>query len=575
MTLSIQIEGRGLKLPANAALDIEETNPFLQLNDALQGDFSYPIQVPVKGNEKALQHVHRLQTRGKINTYDKVIVTDGSEYASGILKNEQVNANINGSVADYVSLYFLKGTSHFFKDVENKTLADCDYGGAEEIDATLIGLHAYANNIIRNGNSATFKYALFDVYNTQIGETPDWANTYNFCSINIQTDGMPQIYGSRNDPYYTPFPYLNLVIKTCFESFGWQVSGFIFDSPEFKRAVLLQTETIIPGRDFKNGKLFLDLKNFVPKIKISSFLIALKNRMGWWYDFDYVAKKCTIRRINDVFDGSNRIDISRQVEPFFTNKISANKKVYGLIAGGSDAPDKTQWDYRGALATFSTLPPANAGHENEIYFIAGEDAFYICEPHTNFGNDWEWHILTHNDFSYIPPDKTDDITTSCLVPIMRKYPMGEFRPDDGSEKLMPEISIADANGSTDLFYICFHYGLQECKPFNYAPKLFQGFGSESPYSYNGTKLGGLSFDYTFDDPVTGTDIGLVPTYWANFLSKLKNEETIELLCRFTPQQVINFKWDATYLINHTEYIIQKRRRQLPYNGLVALTLVRL
>ena len=48
--LAIQIEGKPLALPEDFSIDYEDVNPYFNDNES----FSYPVEVPIEGNRRAL-----------------------------------------------------------------------------------------------------------------------------------------------------------------------------------------------------------------------------------------------------------------------------------------------------------------------------------------------------------------------------------------------------------------------------------------------------------------------------------------------------------------------------------------
>jgi hypothetical protein len=581
MALKIQTSGKELLLNPGSKLEIEEASPILQTDDTIQGDFSYPLTVPIKGNEKALNFPHFLQTRGKSSSITNVIVNDDLEYLTGLLRLEKININLNGTTADNASLYFLKGFSSFYKDVENKTLQNLEYGGNRTFGFAPVGneydtpIYKHYDDVLKHGSIDKYDYAMFPIYHTNFsGDTGgnDSIKIYNLC-VSTGDPLQPRLAAAGNTAL---FPYINYLIKRIFDSFGWTVEGFNFTDPDFKKAVLLTVQNVTPVlSEFGNevpGQYSINLKRVVPPVGITSFLIGLKNRFGWWYDFDNVRRHCTIKPVAELFTGDKRIDITSLINTSLTITVNPTPKVYAM-AGDTDAPDKSLWDQQPVLAVYSALPAPGVAYSGQVHFVAAHDKYYICLADEN--HVYHWEVLEENDFGVTPADKTDTISSNCLVPVMRVEDFFDSGFSAQGKMLIPEVSLDDENTTGDIFYACFAHGMAPDEPHQNPTVLYYPYGAAHPYDLLGNKLTAFSMSYEWPEPGTGKDLGVYAVFWQKFLSKLSFEETLQVVARLTPQLLLSFTWETTYLINHTEYIIQKRNRNMPYDGSVVLTLVRI
>jgi hypothetical protein len=452
----------------------------------------------------------------------------------GIFRKEQLTANLNHVGTDKLSLYFLKGWSHFYKDVENKKLYDVDYGGDRSFaidypihntynDYFSIPFHAHILDVIHTSTIDKYDYAIYTVYNS--GSTmEDVYSDGGSAFLNnfyIATDINDIAYNQGSKLSF--FLYLNYIIKQIFTTYGWTVDGYIFSDPGFKKATVINTAFLEYAVNEQKVQTF-NLRDFVPSVKISTFLIGLSNRFGWWYDFDYLRKRCTVRSLNDVLTTKRRVDITFKVSTAYNLKISQDKKIYGLSQSGSgDAPKTDQWNYKGALATSAQLPAATAAVSNFVYFITGENRYYYCFSPDN--SSYQWQVLTENDFGFIPRNKTDDITTTACIPSMRQMNYKNAFFDVIGTINIPEINAQDDNQDSDNFYVCFAHGVQDDIPAGSNAVHKYAYGSPHPYGINGTKLGDWAMNYLFYE-LSGNDIGLQNLNWKSFLERLSQEENI-------------------------------------------------
>ncbi|THU34256.1 hypothetical protein FAM09_24875 [Niastella caeni] len=599
MDFGLQIKGEFLDLFPNTILELEEENPFLQLTNEVQGQYSLPLSIPLtEKNMRLLGYPNLLNVKKSTVGIETVCITNGLQHSRGQIKLESGQSNLNASGRGSISVYYLFGVSDFYKFVENKSLADCDYGS--DISFPWHGTNVYSGNgfwahvtTVMNSSPGTFDYAIFPIINAG-GLTRYQAQ--GPCILNFG-GSITSGDGSANNPYvlpgnYTldlswvnfrlgwrneicPFPYLKFVIQKLFSTFGWSVQGSVLNDPDFLKIVLLHNKIIDyvgPSVAALNGSsqfVVWNMKNHVPRVKIGTFLLALSNRFGWWLDFDYRKKIVTIRHRNNVV----AVRTQRNVIPAATYnfKVNSEAKIYSIkqASGSGEKIDVT--NLQGIVNNRHNLPTAGEGVENQMFFVLSENAYYRCVSDENI---FTWEKSADNTFDYIQKDQTDEIITNCLVP--ESY--FDLLRDIGRNSLnrnitVPYINIFPGESETDTFYVAYNFGLKDSYNSNGQPDYKYPMASAGCYDNKGNLITSTALVFEFNDATT--DYGLFIKNWSFFLTFLQQREEITIQMPFTVAELLNINYTQTILIRNAEYFIKNPHFRLPLKGFVNMELIRI
>lgn len=598
MNLGIKIGDDFLDLLPGTQLQVEENNPFLQVTSELQGQFSLPFSVPITDkNLRLLQFAGQLQVL-KENIKIPAVAYEGNfQHSNGVIMIEQINGNLNFSKNGTISLFYLYGISDFYQLVKNKRLTDIDYGVKETYAWTDLvyndnGIHAHLHRVMFTGNQDLYPYAIFEVNNpgdispTIYNDGTVVDKNYNYVSIYPDTvlgnpyspEGMILVQTPNNK--IVPFPYLAFTLKKIFESVGWVLKGDILNDPDFRKIVLIHSQPIPASYFDEHGTVVgatteINLTNLMPNVTVSGFLMALKTRLGWWYDFDFNKKICTIRFVKNVFSTRNRKDFTVFINATYRLKISSDKKIYTVSASqGEMQPDWSILNVKGVKAKFLDLPSLSTAIINDAWFVLGENSWYICAQ-LNDESGTEWQKSVGNTFGYENPDGTDSISTNCNIPDMNDFDLRQAMVTTSRRiKVIPCVDIPADNGQTDTFYICYHHGPVLTWNKDSLADIEYPYGSPSPYNPQGIKIGNSTLSF-FLEQLDGTDIGLYPNYLQSFLEALNEQELATFDFFFNLVELKNLNLLDSFVIKGTEWFFKTIRRNIPAGNSLQADCIRL
>jgi hypothetical protein len=583
--IGIKIGGEFLDLQ-NVVLDSQEENPYLQFMEGMKGPFTFPFNLQATDkNMKLLQYAPVLPVRRSKLNIPAVLFEHGITHSRGSLKIDGFDGNLNRVHETTTSWYYTYGVSSFYDLVKDKRLNELDYGieshtwtGFSYTDA---GFFAHIHRVFHQ-QPGSYKYAMFPVKNTDDIDPvrSEYWSYYNFPFEKISAPFDTVIF-SESVGRIVPFPYLKNILQTIFTSVGWTLEGAVLSDPNFLKICLLNSYLLSwwPSRWNPAIPVEIDLANHVPNVAISSFLIGLKNRFGWWYDFDPIKKKCTIHYIGDIFTNRKRKDFTASTGATYSSRTEKQNKIYALQGSLEDSPpDLSQVKYQGTTARRLNLPVANAARLDHCYFVANENAFYYCVG-DDTGSSYSWEYLSSNVTAFIPDGATETITTNCNIPhLVESVVYRAIIPVQGTDfrMIIQEISLPPDNARTDDFYITYHHGPKNVYWKDGSASAVK-YSHASPHNYDaeGNRLQNAVLNWQFVDHVTGQDIGIYTGSWAMLLNALVQNEIATFRLYLPFADMLNLNWIDSVIIKNTEWMIKTKKRLIPYPGFIDCELIRL
>ncbi len=582
----IQIGNEFLDLPAGTVLELESENPFLQFDDNLLGEFSYPIKVNLTDkNDRLLGYLSVPQKKVDTAGIDAMAYDKSIQMATGKLKVERVNHNLNRKSASTADIYLLSKAGYFWQDAKGKKLRAIDAGGDRSFDwdgyiTTGTGFWKHLSDVFFSAPNS-YDYAFYPVRNDNaIAVALNSTNKYDLLINQVYFDGANDRWIKRG--MFAPFPYLHYILKKAVEFVGWRLEGNILDDDNFKLITILNLRCIDWAYITKTGysidhtpydTIIFNLADHLPDIEIGEFIMAIKNRFGLHLDFDRIRKVLTITLMDEIVDIVSN-DMSSKASPLIPKTSNQKKTIYSLVNGdGRGSIDITKTDYQGELAIRADLPTAAEALHDQSYYISLENKYLICLQNEDDDN-WDWQEFGDNNNDYVPADSTNEITTRALIPGMEIY------SDFYSRKIMVprvdgEIESIHNNFEDTAFglYLCYHLGLSNLD--NPDPvDLYYPLGSASVYDMEMNQLADYGLTFTCYKP-DGTDIGLYKTFWERFLTLVNGAEQFEVVLYLPLHEYMVLKFSDRISINGIELFIRQINSSIPYKGSVKCTCIRI
>lgn len=425
-----------------------------------------------------------------------------------------------------------------------------------------------------------YDYAFFPVKNEGwiIGDVyPPVMNMMYYDALETFPMRFPNTYGGiyeREMNRIVPFPYLHYVLTSAVEHAGWIIDGDILSDADFLKITMINFRAIdycfakvtsgVYGTVYRDPVVF-NLQDHLPDITVSAFLIALKNRFGWWYDIDNTSKKITIREVKDLVSAPAE-DFTAYSSPLIIKNIVQDHPIYALRSGTGGALSFSAVELQADVDSVADLPAAAEALYGHVRLVVEENSYYICQQNEDT-EAWEWVLLDHNIYDYEPEGFTNEIKTDAQL-VGNEY---------HSEYLdyIPRIDMqGEWNGRTDGedaswgIYLVFYYGPRDNKSGDPYP-----FASHHIYDSAGVKVGNWSLAFKAKD-ADANEVGLYDLNWAKFLNMLDSPEEVEHTLYLPLHKYLQLDFSDRITINGIELFIKQIKASIPYKGVVNCVSIR-
>lgn len=583
----VQIGNEFLDLPQGVTIELNDENPFLQFDENLLGEYSYPFAVRcTEKNDRLLGYPGVPQRRVDPAGINAMLYDNSLQIASGKIKIEKVNTNINRRSATTVDCYLLTKSASFWQDAKDLKLRQIDAGGDRSFDwdgyvTTGTGFWKHLNDVFFSAPNS-YDYAFFPVRNDNAisTSTDETRLAYDRLINKVYFDNVNDRWILRGQ--FCPFPYLHYIMKKAIEYVGWTVSGDFLDDDNFRKITIINTRSIDWAYVTKSGNaidhhpydtITFNLADHLPNMGIGEFLIAIKNKLGLHLDFDRIRRHLTINLVDNIVD-SPAVDMTLKSSPLLPKTVKDENISYALVyADGRGAISLENTIYQGPVATREDLPAAAEALHDQSYYICIENKYVLCKQNEADDN-WAWRDFGDNNGDYVPADKNNEITTKALIPGMEVY------TDFYNRKILvpflnDEIeSIHNNFESVDFpIYLGYYHGLRPLDNPD-AGTLNYPLGSNSVFDMEMNQLAdwGLTFTCYKSD---GTDIGIYKTFWIRFLQLINKSEEYEVILSLPLHEYRLLKFSDRILINGIQLFIRSIKSAVPYKGQVQCTCIRL
>lgn len=596
--IKIEVDGRFLDLPVDARMQSERNTPLL-LGDEILGEYTYPLLLPVTENNcRILGFINELgavktakEVRKPAQLYEWDVLT-----ARGTLVAEYVSIDLNNPEAGNISAFLLMSISSFYSQADRVLLRNLNLGGDRKIRE--FTKHAMSTWY---GDSDTFDYVFAPVankaFNTEDEDMGDYdgkkePTSYFMNGVTYDIDpagaaGLQFCNFRYSRTRRVPFLYLKYLLIKCFEHFGYTISGELLNDPDFKKAFLLNYQSVYWGYISKRAptgwrmielpEVELNLTNHVPRdYSVTRFLIAFANFWGITYVFDPLRKHCSLFPLNKITQTGRRKDLTACVDPVIKVEFEKEAKVYALkieFDGGDSTINKLdlkQYRRLKDVDVITQAPQATELNDTHIILARKINWFYQCKP----GDDGEyrWEYLCDNIYDYAPAGSNAEITTA-MGPVGTTHHDWFYLSEDNYRKALFPVVAQEGNwpGKRTAFAnwglrVLFYHGMQ---PDDSAiPGFYYPFASSHNFNSMGQKVSNYSLCFNAED-------GIVNRFWKNWLDTLSAFEVVNLSCNLTFAEYLNLSWTDLLLIRNVLYLNIQHSPTVPFTGTLPVKAIRI
>jgi hypothetical protein len=532
-------------------------------------------------NLRLLNYAGIIQSRLDNSGFDCKLYDRGFQHSIGKLKIEKPIHHLNNAKKGRVPCYYLSGISNFFQDVKDRRLRDIDLGGERSFTFTGFnfadaGFWAHITTVL-NTPAGVFDYAFFPVWNdsfdgglgkARVVNHVKWNAVANRVEFSQRATGHPLV-GDSNP--IVPFPYLKYVLEQAAAYVGWKIQGAILSDPGFREATMINFKAIdwswvrFVGSGLTTIKtrnpVKFDLGDHLPDISIAEFFLSLKNRLGWWYDFDRKNKVIIIKPLIDESTGNIK-NFSKYANPLVPKKVNKEKKTYALKnSNSSSSPDYQSIDLQADVATIAALPAAAETTYGHVHYVIVENSYYICRQDDTTGV-YSWELYAANIYDYAPAGANEDINSTAITAGNEKF---DAYMDFIPHLEMPGIWPLRTEFETDFpLALIFFKGLRNNKAGTPYP-----FATSGIYDSTGAQCGNWALTYTCKK-LNGDDVGLYQLNFKKFLDTLNTNEEFEVTLNLPLVEWLLLHFSDIIVINGVKMYITKVKSTLPYNNSVLL-----
>lgn len=205
---------------------------------------------------------------------------------------------------------------------------------------------------------------------------------------------------------FAPYPYIAAIIKAIFNTIGYTIVNNVFETENFKQAVMVHNN-IINNYFYQSGQI--KLNDFIPDIPIADFLRDVCSQLGVTFAINSVTKTITFELIDNIMADKTKV-------PFHLDLITKPELDVINYSGMSISYEKVSCDYiekyvksleniniKGTVTNIGALGGIQNPEINDAYYVTTRHAFYCW----NYDN--ELSILNWIIYSFDFPMEMNDI----------------------------------------------------------------------------------------------------------------------------------------------------------------------
>jgi len=290
------------------SISLQYNSPMLQF-EKIEGDFSLPFTLlKTITNNKIFEYPHRLDNVNQsVRKYPAQLIVNGLLLHSGILSlkkttDEIFRANIKFNYSEHSELFNTTKINGDFYGGEKNWVWKSEYTDTDGDDfalPTIINKKYYENS-----EASSYPSAVINKYQEQ--------HSYYIAEEFIES-------GNTSSVAYPicPQPYLYLLLPQLFSAVGMNITDNFFENDIYLRKLLLfNNNNIVFNEKITGVNLFYlyltkyNLKQCVPDITISKFILALKNY--FCINFETTNNNLKIIPLQNYLNNNSYIDVTKK-----------------------------------------------------------------------------------------------------------------------------------------------------------------------------------------------------------------------------------------------------------------------
>ena len=417
--------------------------------------------------------------------------------------------------------------------------------------------------------------------------SPDWMN---------KLDNTGKLDFENNYNTLAPQVSLKYLLTQIFEEHGWNLdTSLMTDStwetiymPSFYAVAWQKIVQVVDPPYFAYSPLStitFNLQNHVPPDTfITNFIIDLRNRMNWGFDFDNGQKVCKMIPIKELAKGTKK-DWTRYMGAKWTSDFTEDVKIFAFkneidsSDALSSAPDFSKAQYLDPVDLFTDLPTATEDNLGKVIFCFKENKYFQCR-YVEETNIYEWSVFADNIYNYEPAGYNESIESQIsTMPVYRSL----YR-DNGIDTYYGHFPLCEQEGNWEGkegsfinwgVRLLFHRGMVwEANSLGFTGSQQYPCLTSNCFTITQEEPDldwSLSYKHSFD----GIEKGIIDYWFRETNIYRAQSEVIKGALHIPRTEITNFRWSDIILLKNIPYIMQKLPDVIPYNGVIQAELRRI
>lgn len=555
--LGIKIKGQFLNLYESTTISFElsyDMGIITDFTDNLNGGLSFPVDIPIDGNQAILGPINRLDVTGILlqDEYCEVWI-DGVLFLIG-------KATIKQSGNRTASIFMIFNEAKSFSDT---SLLEIDLGGDRPIGADTAARLAHAKATATN--PLDYDYVFCPVLNPKFGQSHKPApvlNTHMQNYWNKDTESFKEEIAA----IATPFIRMDYLLTRIFAHLGYTLDNQWQNTDELKQLLIYNNRDIseVP----ESWPTTINLTNHVPARSCLEFIKSTCATFALSLRMDPLAKHATlvpIRTLIEAGEFDNWTDKAGEDYTFTSDKDFISKLRYDI-----DTDDDLSVQYGGtnvityfAFGEGLTARAMFADDEFGLRYAIADNSYYNIKNQIDFDADY-----TTQDLRDVKIPGSDKEYVSPLIPMWNSFNLGVdgYMDDDlpFQQWMVPHIQcygyvpyVPDVHYQQLAIRLMFYRGFQ---PYDEGIDGTYPMAGITAYNIRGDKVGDHSLLWNRED-------GIYEKYWKPVLTMLAKKKNVTRTMHLTIGDLLKFRYTQKYRIENQNVFVTKLRLSASIRGL--------